>query len=29
MYIPVQVGAEGKEKIEGYQPDNVGENIFK
>ena len=27
MYIPVQVGAEGKEKIEGYQPDNVGENI--
>lgn len=27
IYIPVQVGAEGKEKIEGYQPDNVGENI--
>lgn len=27
MYIPVQVGSEGKEKIEGYQPDNVGENI--
>ena len=29
MYIPVQVGAEGKEKIEGYQPDNVRENISK
>ena len=29
MYIPVQVGTEGKEKIEGYQPDNVGENISK
>ena len=27
IYVPVQVGAEGKEKIEGYQPDNVGENI--
>ena len=27
MYIPVKVGAEGKEKIEGYKPDNVGENI--
>lgn len=29
MYIPVQVGTEGKEKIERYQPDNVGENISK
>ena len=28
MYIPVHVGAEGKESI-GYQPDNVGENISK
>lgn len=27
IYIPVQVGAEGKEKIEGYQPDNIGDNI--
>ena len=27
MYLPVQVGAEGKEKIDGYQPDNVGDNI--
>lgn len=27
MYLPVQVGAKGKEKIEGYQPDNIGENI--
>lgn len=27
IYLPVQVGADGKEKIEGYQPDNVGENI--
>ena len=26
MYLPVQVGAEEKEKI-GYQPDNEGENI--
>lgn len=26
MYLPVQVGAEGKEKI-GYQPDNEGKNI--
>lgn len=26
MYLPVQVGAEGKEKI-GYQGDNEGENI--
>ena len=26
MYIPVQVGKEGKEDI-GYQPDNEGENI--
>ena len=27
MYIPVQVGAEGKEKIEGYTQDNTGDNI--
>ena len=27
IYLPVQVGTDGKEKIEGYQPDNVGENI--
>lgn len=27
IYIPVQVGAEGKNKIDGYQPDNEGENI--
>lgn len=27
IYLPVQVGAEGKEKIEGYQPDNVSDNI--
>ena len=27
IYMPVQVGAEGKEKIEGYTPDNTGENI--
>ena len=27
MYIPVQVGAEGKEKIEEYTQDNIGENI--
>lgn len=27
MYIPVQVGAEGKEKIEGYIQDNTGDNI--
>lgn len=26
MYVPVHVGAEGKESI-GYQPDNEGENI--
>lgn len=26
MYLPVHVGAEGKESI-GYQPDNTGENI--
>lgn len=26
MYLPVQVGAEGKESI-GFQPDNEGENI--
>lgn len=29
MYIPVQVGAEGKEQIENYTPDNTGENISK
>ena len=27
MYIPVQVGAEGKKKIEGYIQDNTGNNI--
>ena len=27
MYIPVQVGAEGKEKIEGDIQDNTGDNI--
>ena len=27
MYMPVQVGAEGKEKIEGYIQDNTGDNI--
>lgn len=27
MYIPVQVGKEGKEHIDGYQPDNEGNNI--
>lgn len=27
MYIPIQVGAEGKKKIEGYIQDNTGENI--
>ena len=27
MYVPVQVGAEGKEKIDGYNYDNMGENI--
>ena len=27
MYIPVQVGAEEKEKIEGYIQDNTGDNI--
>ena len=27
MYIPVQVGAEGKSKIEGYIQDNTGNNI--
>lgn len=29
IYIPMQVGKEGKENIEGYQPDNEGENISK
>ena len=27
IYLPVQVGAEGKEKIDGYIQDNTGENI--
>ena len=27
MYIPVQVGAEGKKKIEGYIQDNTENNI--
>ena len=27
MYLSVQVGAEGKEIIEGYTPDNKGDNI--
>lgn len=27
LYIPIQVGAEGKEKIEEYKQDSVGENI--
>lgn len=27
MYVPIQVGAEGKEKIEEYTQDNIGENI--
>ena len=27
IYLPVQVGAEGKEKIDGYTQDNTGENI--
>ena len=27
MYIPIQVGAEGKEKIDGYIQDNTGDNI--
>lgn len=27
MYIPMQVGAEGKEKIENFIPDNTGDNI--
>lgn len=27
LYIPVQVGTEGKEKIEGYEHDNIGDNI--
>ena len=26
-YLPVQVGAEGKEQIKGFTPDNTGENI--
>lgn len=27
LYVPVQVGAEGKEAIEEYKQDNIGENI--
>lgn len=27
IYLPMQVGAEGKETIEGYAPDNIGDNI--
>lgn len=27
MYVPVQVGAEGKERIENYIQDNTGDNI--
>ena len=27
MYVPIQVGAEVKEKIEGYIQDNTGDNI--
>ena len=27
MYLPVQVGAEGKQIIKGYKQDNQGENI--
>lgn len=27
VYVPIQVGAEGKEKIDGLIPDNTGENI--
>ena len=27
MYLPCQVGAEGKTPIEGYSPDNKGDNI--
>ena len=27
IYLPVQVGAEGKETIKEYQQDNIGENI--
>lgn len=29
MYVPVQVGAEGKEIIKGYTPDNTSDNISK
>ena len=29
IYVPVQVGAEGKELIKDYIPDNTGENISK
>lgn len=27
VYVPMQVGAEGKDRIDGLVPDNVGENI--
>ena len=27
MYVPIQVGAEGKEKIDCFIPDNTGDNI--
>ena len=27
MYVPVRVGAEGKDETFGFKPDNVGENI--
>lgn len=29
IYLPMQVGAEGKEAIEGYALDNIGDNISK
>lgn len=29
MYVPVQVGAEGKPSIDGYVPDDTGQNISK
>ena len=27
VYLPLQVGAEGKSLIPGYTPDNTGDNI--
>ena len=27
MYVPLQVGADGKEKITDYEQDNIGDNI--